>query len=168
MTGSSQMSSLRWLEAGATASYGTVIEPCAFIAKFPDPQILLKHYLAGETLIESYWKSVLMPGQGVFIGEPLARPYAGYRVQKEGEHWFVSGPALQKDATYTLYASAKPDGPFTRIADDLKPSEYGVRLRLPTPVRAYYRVEPKAEINLFTPAESEPAPPHKDFTRRIL
>lgn len=168
LTNSSQMSSLRWLEAGATGSYGTVVEPCAFIAKFPDPQILLKHYLAGETLIESYWKSVLMPGQGVFIGEPLARPYAGYRVQKEGEHWFASGPALQKDTTYTLYAADNQDGPYTRIADDLKPSEYGARLRLPSPVRSYYRLEPKAEVNLFTPAEPESTPPNKDFTRRIL
>ena len=71
----SQMSSLRWLEAGATASYGTVVEPCAFPAKFPDPVVMMKHYFAGETLIEAYWKSVAMPGQGLFIGEPLARPF---------------------------------------------------------------------------------------------
>jgi uncharacterized protein (TIGR03790 family) len=75
--GRSQMSSLRWLEAGATASYGTVLEPCAFTEKFPNPAIVLKHYLAGESLIESYWKSVAMPGQGIFIGEPLARPFGG-------------------------------------------------------------------------------------------
>jgi len=75
LTDSSQMSSLRWLEAGATGSYGAVIEPCNFTAKFPNPGLLMHHYLAGETLIESYWKSVAMPGQGIFIGEPLARPY---------------------------------------------------------------------------------------------
>lgn len=71
----SQMSSLRWLEAGATGSFGTVVEPCNITAKFPNPGLLMRHYLAGETLIESYWKSVAMPGQGVFIGEPLAAPY---------------------------------------------------------------------------------------------
>jgi uncharacterized protein (TIGR03790 family) len=168
LTNSSQMSSLRWLEAGATGSYGTVVEPCAFIQKFPNPQILLKHYLAGETLIEAYWKSVLMPGQGVFIGEPLARPYAGYSVQHDGQHWFATGPAVQADAIYTLYAADKPQGPFTRVATDLKPSEYGTRLLLPAPVRAYYRLEPRPEINLFTPAEPDSLPPHKDFTRRIL
>jgi uncharacterized protein (TIGR03790 family) len=70
-----QMSSLRWLEAGATGSYGTVIEPCNFPGKFPDPIALLRNYLAGDTLLEAYWKSVRMPGQGIFIGEPLARPY---------------------------------------------------------------------------------------------
>ncbi len=74
---SSQMSSLRWLEAGATGSYGTVVEPCNLPAKFPDPALFLSYYTRGDTLIESYWRSVAMPGQGVFIGEPLARPWPG-------------------------------------------------------------------------------------------
>lgn len=77
LTGSSQMSSLEWLRAGATGSYGTVVEPCAITAKFPNPGLMMKHYLDGETLIEAYWKSVAMPGQGIFIGEPLAAPYSG-------------------------------------------------------------------------------------------
>jgi uncharacterized protein (TIGR03790 family) len=75
LTGESQMSSMRWLEAGASGSYGTVVEPCNFTAKFPNPGLLMRHYLQGETLIEAYWKSVAMPGQGLFIGEPLAAPY---------------------------------------------------------------------------------------------
>ena len=73
LTDSPQMSSLEWLDAGATASYGTVVEPCAFPQKFPQPAIVMRRYLAGETLLEAYWKSVAMPTQGVFIGEPLAR-----------------------------------------------------------------------------------------------
>ncbi|MBK6659030.1 MAG: TIGR03790 family protein [Proteobacteria bacterium] len=75
LTDSGQMSALRWLEAGATGSYGTVQEPCNFPQKFPDPVILVDGYLRGETLIEAYWKSVAMPGQGIFIGEPLAAPF---------------------------------------------------------------------------------------------
>ncbi|HAZ60845.1 MAG TPA: TIGR03790 family protein [Gammaproteobacteria bacterium] len=70
-----QMSILRWLEAGATGSFGTVVEPCNFADKFPDPLVLMRHYLGGETLIEAYWKSVRMPGQGLFVGEPLAAPF---------------------------------------------------------------------------------------------
>lgn len=70
-----QMSALRWLEAGATASYGTVSEPCNYPQKFPYPAVLLKHYLSGATAIEAYWKSVAWPAQGLFIGEPLAAPY---------------------------------------------------------------------------------------------
>lgn len=75
LTDSSQMSSLRWLEAGATGSYGTVVEPCNFPQKFPHPAIAMGNYLKGDTLIEAYWKSVAWPGQGIFIGDPLAQPF---------------------------------------------------------------------------------------------
>jgi uncharacterized protein (TIGR03790 family) len=85
LTDSSQMSALRWLEAGATGSYGTVVEPCNFTAKFPDPGLLLAYYIRGDTLIESYWRSVAMPGQGVFIGEPLARPWPSLRPSLRGD-----------------------------------------------------------------------------------
>jgi uncharacterized protein (TIGR03790 family) len=83
LTDSAQMSSLKWLQAGATGSYGTVVEPCNFMSKFPNPALLMAHYLAGETLIEAYWKSVAMPGQGLFIGEPLAAPYRSTPVRQE-------------------------------------------------------------------------------------
>jgi uncharacterized protein (TIGR03790 family) len=75
LTDSSQMSALRWLEAGATGSYGAVVEPCNISPKFPNPVVVIGHYLAGETLIEAYWKGVGMPGQGIFVGEPLASPF---------------------------------------------------------------------------------------------
>lgn len=83
LAGGSQMSSLRWLEAGATGSYGAVVEPCNHPQKFPHPGIVINRYLKGETLIEAYWKSVAWPGQGVFIGEPLASPYARQRIQSQ-------------------------------------------------------------------------------------
>lgn len=70
-----QMSSLKWLEAGATGTFGTVSEPCNYWQKFPNPAVLLNHYLAGDTLIEAYWKSVYWPTQGLILGEPLAAPY---------------------------------------------------------------------------------------------
>lgn len=76
LTDSRQMSALRWIEAGATASYGTVVEPCNHPQKFPLPAIALFHYAAGASAVEAYWKSVAWPGEGVFVGEPLARPYA--------------------------------------------------------------------------------------------
>ena len=71
-----QMSAVDWLEAGATASYGSVTEPCNHLQKFPHPQILLLSYLQGLTALEAYWHSVAWPGQGVFVGEPLAAPFA--------------------------------------------------------------------------------------------
>lgn len=71
-----QMSALEWITSGATGSYGTVSEPCAYPQKFPHPQVVLLHYMQGSTLIEAYWKSVAWPQQGLFIGEPLAAPFA--------------------------------------------------------------------------------------------
>jgi uncharacterized protein (TIGR03790 family) len=66
---------LEWLESGATASHGSVTEPCNHLQKFPHPQVLLLHYLQGSTAIEAYWKSVLWPQQSLFVGEPLAAPF---------------------------------------------------------------------------------------------
>lgn len=74
--GNGQMPATEWLRAGATASYGTVAEPCNIPDKFPQASALVARYQAGDTLIEAYWKSVRSPGQGLFIGEPLARPWA--------------------------------------------------------------------------------------------
>ncbi len=76
LTGSDQMNILDWIAAGATASYGAVVEPCNYPVKFSHPGVLLEYYLRGNTLIEAYWKSVWEPGQGIFVGEPLARPFA--------------------------------------------------------------------------------------------
>ena len=76
LDGHRQMPALEWLRRGATASYGSVSEPCSYLDKFPNPAVLFNHYLRGDTLLEAYWKSVAMPGQGLFIGEPLARPFA--------------------------------------------------------------------------------------------
>jgi uncharacterized protein (TIGR03790 family) len=74
--GGGQMPITDWLRAGATGSYGTVEEPCNFAQKFPRASVLVDRYRRGDTLIEAYWKSVQWPGQGLFVGEPLARPWA--------------------------------------------------------------------------------------------
>ncbi len=79
LDGGRQMPATDWLDEGATASYGTVSEPCNRLSKFPSIGVFLRHYARGETVLEAYWKSVEMPGQGLFVGEPLARPYANRR-----------------------------------------------------------------------------------------
>jgi uncharacterized protein (TIGR03790 family) len=92
---SKQMSILRWLEAGATASYGAVVEPCNFPQKFPHPALVIDRYTQGDSLIEAYWKSVVMPGQGVFVGEPLANPYRGHQVEHKNGKIIVRTRALR-------------------------------------------------------------------------
>ncbi len=74
--GEGQMNILDWIDAGVTASYGTVSEPCNHVQKFPHPQALIQAYAQGVSALEAYWHSVGWPAQGVFIGEPLAAPFA--------------------------------------------------------------------------------------------
>lgn len=73
-----QSTVLEWIASGATASHGAVSEPCNHLQKFPHPQVLLLHYLQGATAIEAYWKSVAWPQQSLFVGEPLAAPFAPF------------------------------------------------------------------------------------------
>lgn len=125
LSGSGQMSALRWLEAGATGSYGTVVEPCNFPTKFPVPEIVIGRYLKGESLIESYWKSVAMPGQGIFIGEPLAKPFGGFRTTLQGNRLTIYSPNLPS-GSYRLYGATSPKGPFSLAAsgETLLPSPH--------------------------------------------
>lgn len=111
--GNGQMSALRWLEAGASGSYGTVVEPCNHPAKFPDPGLLLSYYRRGDTLIESYWRSVAMPDQGVFIGEPLARPWG----PRPGGHRPVGHQPLGHQPLVVRPASPKAAGSQHSAAD---------------------------------------------------
>ncbi len=73
--GGTQTSAVEWIAAGATASHGTVSEPCNHLPKFPHPQVLLQSYAHGATAVEAYWRSVAWPQQSTFIGEPLAAPF---------------------------------------------------------------------------------------------
>ena len=75
LVNSSQMSALQFIAGGATGTFGTVSEPCAYSQKFPDPSIMISYYTKGQTLIEAYWKSVLQTFQGAFVGEPLSNPW---------------------------------------------------------------------------------------------
>jgi uncharacterized protein (TIGR03790 family) len=97
-----QMKAFRWLEAGATGSYGTVVEPCNFVQKFPNPAILIPSYLQGETLIESYWKSVQQPSEGLFIGEPLAKPYDLFKVSMTNNTLTIVTNRLKSSGSYRV------------------------------------------------------------------
>ncbi|MHB1585679.1 MAG: TIGR03790 family protein [Acidiferrobacteraceae bacterium] len=106
-----QTNVLQWLAAGVTGSYGTVTEPCSFRTKFPDPAVFISHYVGGETLIEAYWKSVAMPGQGIFVGEPLADPFGGYVVNDHNGVLSIRTHALPA-GRYTLFAANSRHGRF--------------------------------------------------------
>ena len=66
---------LVFLNAGACGSYGTVVEPCGYLQKFPSPQDYFYQY-RGFSLAECYYMSLANPYQGLIVGEPLAAPFA--------------------------------------------------------------------------------------------
>ncbi|MCA1926623.1 MAG: TIGR03790 family protein [Thiobacillus sp.] len=138
--GGSQMSVLKWLEAGATGSYGAVVEPCNFLAKFPSPGRVMSHYLQGETLIEAYWKSVAMPGQGLFVGEPLARPFAGVRQRDEASGLVLEASRMFAPGLYAIRAAPSMMGPY-RLVGRMQVSTGARELRLERAPPAYYRFE---------------------------
>jgi len=141
LPGGGQTTALEWLEAGATGSYGTSSEPCNFRAKFPEIGVVMAHYLAGETLVEAYWKSVLMPGQGVFVGDPLARPFGGVRVGRSAAGTVISTRALPP-GDYVLEAGRSSVGPFQPIRA-IRMVGVGVRqLTLPAADARYFRLRP--------------------------
>jgi len=153
LIGSGQTSALEWLSAGATGSYGTSTEPCSFRAKFPEPGVVIAHYLSGETLLEAYWKSVQMPGQGVFIGDPLARPFGGVRVARTASGTVVSTRALPP-GTYVVEAARSSVGPFRPIGV-MRAVGFGVReIRLPANETRFVRLRSAAEA----PATQRRAP----------
>jgi uncharacterized protein (TIGR03790 family) len=47
--------------------------------KISQPRDISRPLFTRRHALEAYWKSMAMPGQGLFIGEPLARPYATHR-----------------------------------------------------------------------------------------
>ncbi|MCM1983879.1 TIGR03790 family protein [Lyngbya confervoides] len=111
---SPQMSILRWLEAGVTGSYGTVVEPCNYPQKFPDPNVLVPHYFQGETLLEAYWKSVASPQEGLFVGDPLAQPMGAKRVFKHHQLQ-VRLASLSPGQRYQLYGAPTQNQPRVAV-----------------------------------------------------
>ncbi len=140
LTDSGQMSAMKWLEGGATGSYGTVVEPCNMLEKFPNPQWMMSYYLGGSTLIEAYWKSVQMPGQGVFIGEPLAKPYPGYSLKSMGGSMLLSSDRLSP-GQYRVLVAEQREGPYTELIPEVSISNYIRWIRLPLPLAHFYKIE---------------------------
>lgn len=122
LDGTGQMSIVRWLEAGATGSYGTCSEPCNYQAKFPRASVLLRHYFTGSTLLEAYWKSVDWPGEGVFVGEPLARPF-GTKVAYAAKKLTLTTTIMVPGKTYELRGK-RLDGVWESVQGALSVTTY--------------------------------------------
>jgi len=140
---SGQMSILRWLEAGATASYGTVVEPMANTSKFPQASRLVSAYFSGNTVLEAYTKSVVWPFEGAFVGEPLAKPYGTVAQisQPSGELQILT-TLLMPGKIYALVGMQTVDGRgFQILEQNIKPAVQGFKtFTIANPVWPYYRL----------------------------
>jgi len=118
-----QMSVQEWLTAGATASYGTVVEPCNYEQKFPRTSVMLPRYFRGATVLEAYWKSVQWPGEGLFVGEPLARPWGASAITFEDGTLTIETNFLDPTRNYQLVAADSADGPYDPVLEDISVSD---------------------------------------------
>jgi uncharacterized protein (TIGR03790 family) len=110
---SGQMSIMEWIDAGATGSYGTVVEPCNYQQKFPSVPVVVDAYFHGATLVEAYWKSVRWPGEGLFVGEPLARPYGLQEVSIDADSITIETNAVRPGESWAVQSAESMDGPWT-------------------------------------------------------
>lgn len=137
-----QMSAIEWLKAGATGSYGTVIEPCNYQTKFPSVPVVLDAYFRGATLIEAYWRSVAWPGEGLFVGEPLARPFENQVARVEAEQVVLETNALLPgDSGWVVEGAESEDGPWTLVMEVDAPSTRSrTTINVPRPTPPYLRL----------------------------
>lgn len=147
-----QMSVLRWLEAGVTASYGTETEPCAYAEKFPAASVLVKNYFVGNTSLEAYTKSVRWPAQGVFVGDPLARPFGTQASLVDGT-LSIKTSSLEPGLRYILYSAPSVTGPFSRIAAISVSNYQFATIDIPGMSAPFYKLEAG-----FGPVRSETSP----------
>lgn len=137
-----QMKAFRWLEAGATGSYGTVVEPCNFVQKFPNPSILIPSYLQGNTLIEAYWRSVQQPGEGLFIGEPLAKPYDLFKISMVNNSLIIVTNRLKGGGSYQVQEWNEKRKAFKPIKTKINYSKQTniTRIQIEKPSAPKYRI----------------------------
>ncbi len=99
------------MKAGTTASFGTVREPCNMTPKFPRPDLMLSRYLEGDTILEAYWKSVSWISEGLFVGEPLSRPFSQFAATEKNGGFTLYATRLTKPGHYRIYRveTGKPE-----------------------------------------------------------
>lgn len=104
---------LSFLAAGAAGSYGTVIEPCNYTAKFPNPENYF-YQARGFSIAECYYMSIAHPRQGLIVAEPLSAPFASPGTGA----WagLSEGAALSGITNLALnFIACSPDRPLQKV-----------------------------------------------------
>lgn len=108
-----QTTLLAFLAAGASGSYGTLVEPCDDPRKFPSPRDYF-YQARGFSLAECYYQSLLNPYQGLVVGEPLAAPFA----QPASGVWNNLGPGallIGRTNLFVQFAATDSDHPLGQV-----------------------------------------------------
>ncbi|MBC8116732.1 MAG: hypothetical protein H7062_20245 [Candidatus Saccharimonas sp.] len=113
-TGSGQTPLTEFLRHGAAGSSGTVTEPFALQAKFPNA-FLHVHYASGCSLAEAFYQSVTGPYQLLIVGDPLCAPWRKQLTVT------VDGLAADKPFHGKIALSPKADSP-----DGLRANEFSL------------------------------------------
>ena len=126
-----QTTLLTFLEAGASGSYGTIVEPCNYTYKFPDPMVYF-YQNRGFCLAEAYYQSLPNPYQGLMVGEPLSAPFArpGSAIWNSPANGSVLSSLANFNLTFSAAASNLPlaqvdlfvDGNFVETVTNVPPA----------------------------------------------
>jgi hypothetical protein len=101
----------------------------------------MEAYGTGRTLLEAYWQSVQQPGEGIFIGEPLAAPFDGYEVEN-GQDSILLRTRILLPGLYRLSYAENPIGPYRTLPGSIKVAYHQREITLPKSAPGYYRLEP--------------------------
>ena len=88
----------------------------------------------------TYTKSVQWPTQGVFVGDPLARPY-GTKATLSNGTLTVTTTSLVPGTNYTLYSAPSATGPFSQIATVSVPNNQFATITVPGMSAPFYKLE---------------------------
>ena len=97
----------------------------------------------GETLLEAYWKSVHWPGEGVFIGEPLARPFAGATVEFDPGtlELTITTTQFAPGVTYSISSGPTDQGPWTEIGTFTPKADARAAIKLQGATEPFYKID---------------------------
>jgi uncharacterized protein (TIGR03790 family) len=132
-----------WIDAGVTASYGTVSEPTASSSKFPYVPHLVKRYYQGGSVLDAYWHAVSDPSQAYFVGEALARPYKPL-VHFQNAVLSIQTTLFDLDRYYLIEEAPSAQGPWNSILPPLISSTYKLhQVNIPQASSgSFYRITP--------------------------
>jgi hypothetical protein len=90
-------------------------------------------------------KSVQWPTQGVFVGDPLARPF-GTKATLTNGTLTITTTSLNPGTNYILYSAPSNSGPFTQIATVSVPKYQFATITVPGMSAPFYKLDDDAHF----------------------